>query len=176
MAHFAVNLSSWVFSSNRTKHGQEAYIDNALWAILERLADLLIDLHRFDDAITVSEEARKIAADPEMVSITLSQLALAKSKCKLFDEAEELYSEALKLDRIYFSNSTTLATSLTNLGHLLVERQDINTAIKLFQEALDLNLTLRGIDDDTLLRDMHYLGKLYMRMVSLSHHTPRFHL
>ncbi len=101
-----------------------------------------------------------LGASSDKVFETRGNLALIAHKLGKDEEAESLYKQTIVSKR-HAQNSTSLATTLTNLANLYTEMKRIEEAKVLYLEALDLDQKALGKDNKETAQDLFNLGAMF---------------
>jgi len=109
-------------------------------------------------ALTIREKL--LGADSDKVFETRGNLALIAHKLGNDSEAERLYKQTIESKR-KAQNSTSLATTLTNLANLYTEMKRIEEAKVLYLEALALDQKTFGKDYKETAQDLFNLGAMF---------------
>jgi tetratricopeptide (TPR) repeat protein len=118
-----------------------------------------LDAHK---AYSTALELRMKTVGPQdpLTLQTTSNLALAEHKLGNEQKAEELYKKAVEAKRRLNPASTSLALSLTNLGHLYSDMRRCKDAQTVYIEALGIDSTVFGGEHKEVAADLYNLGSL----------------
>jgi len=119
-----------------------AYAQEVLWEKLNNKADTLIKQRRYPDALSVAEEALKVAEDtfgPDhpKVAISLNYIAELYVMKGTYAEIEPLYKRALEINKKALGEDhPDVAISLNNLAELYYNQGRYKEAEPLYRHAL----------------------------------------
>jgi len=129
-----------------------AYTQEVLWEKLNNKANTLFKQKRYPDALSVSEEALKVAEDtfgPDhpKVATSLNTIAELYIINGTYAEIEPLYKRALKInEKALGSDNPDVAISLNNLAELYYNQGRYTEAEPLYKRALKILEDTLGSD------------------------------
>jgi tetratricopeptide (TPR) repeat protein len=101
---------------------------------------------------------RILPPDDPRIALAMNDLGAALGEQNLFDEAETMEREALRMLRARPGNDETLSMLLTNLGFLHYQRSELSAAEACFREALEIQRRLLGSDHPLVLTSLNNLA------------------
>ena len=147
-----------------------AYAQDVLWEKLNIKAKTLIKQKRYPDALSVTEEALKVAEDtfgpdhPKVV-ISLNNIADLHIINGSYDEIEPLYKRALKInEKALGPDNPDVAISLNNLAELYYNQGRYEEAEPLYKRALKILEDTLGPDHPEVALTLESLKALYKNL------------
>jgi len=177
-SRIASNLAS-VYSEKGEHNVAEAHLLRALElldgtnapsqrraALLDHLGVTARTLGRFDEAVTLHEEAlmlREAVLGPEhpLLAHSLTNTAAAYIELAKFEEADARYARALKIrEKILGPNHLDVATTVMNIGVSYYRRGRLKVALPYFERALKIRQAALPAGHPRVLRSMGNLAQL----------------
>ena len=154
-----------VLSFSSSVHSQEV-----LWEKLNSKADTLIKQKRYPDALSVTEEALKVAEDtfgPDhpKVAISLNNIAELHIINGSYDEIEPLYKRALNIsEKSLGPDHPDVAICLNNLAELFYNQGKYKEAEPLYIRALKILEQTLGPDHPEVAITLKSMKALYKKI------------
>ncbi|HKQ50216.1 MAG TPA: tetratricopeptide repeat protein [Phycisphaerae bacterium] len=139
-------------------------------AALNTLAGVLAELGRYEEAVSVQEEAiQRLAATKHVGPVTVlkyrGNFAWLLALAGRLDEAEPLIREVLaERRRVLPPRHLEIATSLVTLGVVCLKRERADEAEPLFQEALSIRRDALGENALPVAEVMGFLGECFVEL------------
>jgi len=146
------------------------YSQEILWEKLNGKAKTLFKQKRFPDALSVAEEALKVAEDtfgPDhpKVAISLNYIAELYVMKGTYAEIEPLYKRALEInEKALGSDNPDVAISLNNLAELYYNQGRYKEAEPLYRQALKILKQTLGSDHPEVAITLENMRALYKKM------------
>ena len=146
------------------------YAQEVLWEKLNGKAKTLFKQKRYPDALSVSEEALKVAEDtfgPDhpKVAISLNNIAELHIINGSYAEIEPLYKRALEIsEKAFGPNNPDVAISLNNLAELYYNQGRYEEAEPLYKRALKILEDTLGPDHPEVALTLESLKALYKNL------------
>ncbi len=146
------------------------YAQEVLWEKLNGKAKTLFKQKRYPDALSVSEEALKVAEDtfgPDhpKVAISLNNIAELHIINGTYDEIEPLYKRALEInEKALGPDNPDVAISLNNLAELYYNQGRYEEAEPLYKRALKILEDTLGPDHPEVALTLKSLKALYKNL------------
>jgi tetratricopeptide (TPR) repeat protein len=143
------------------------YAQEVLWEKLNGKAKTLFKQKRYPDALSVSEEALKVAEDtfgPDhpKVAISLNNIAELHIINGTYDEIEPLYKRALEIsEKALGPDNPDVAIALNNLAELYYNQGRYEEAEPLYKRALKILEDTLGPDHPEVALTLKSLKALY---------------
>ena len=146
------------------------YAQEVLWEKLNNKAKTLFKQKRYPDALSVAEEALKVAEDtfgPDhpKVAISLNYIAELYVMKGTYAEIEPLYKRALEInEKALGSDNPDVAISLNNLAELYYNQGRYKEAEPLYRQALKILKQTLGSDHPEVAITLENMRALYKKM------------
>ncbi len=146
------------------------YAQEVLWEKLNGKAKTLFKQKRYPDALSVSEEALKVAEDtfgPDnpKVAISLNNIAEIYIINGSYDEIEPLYKRALEInEKALGEDHPDVAISLNNLAELYYNQGRYKEAEPLYRQALKILKQTLGPDHPEVAITRENMRALYKKI------------
>ena len=146
------------------------YAQEVLWEKLNGKAKTLFKQKRFPDALSVAEEALKVAEDtfgPDhpKVAISLNYIAELYVIKGTYAEIEPLYKRALEInEKALGSDNPDVAISLNNLAELYYNQGRYKEAEPLYRQALKILKQTLGSGHPEVAITLENMRALYKKM------------
>ena len=161
----AVIVMALLFSFSLSAYSQEV-----LWEKLNSKADTFIKQKQYPDALSVTEEALKVAEDtfgPDhpKVAISLNNLAELYVIKGSYDEIEPLYKRALNIsEKSLGPDHPDVAICLNNLAELFYNQGKYKEAEPLYKRALKILEQTLGPDHPEVAITLESMKALYKKI------------
>jgi serine/threonine protein kinase/Tfp pilus assembly protein PilF len=117
----------------------------------------------------------ELAGQPELQAEMLTVIGRVYQRLEVFDTAEALLQQALKIGRTTFAGDhPRLAQTVNDLGIVQRERNDLRAAVPLLEEALAMRRRLFGTDHKDVAVTLVELGRAYVDAGDAGRAEPLF--
>ncbi|WCL81344.1 CHAT domain-containing protein [Saprospira sp. CCB-QB6] len=137
--------------------------------VYKELANLALEKDELDQALLLFQRALLSAKETFgeksiAYASQLNSLATYYYRLELYDEAEPLLLEALKIYKTQNIQDKRYAAALGNLGALYIELDRLHDALPLMQEAAEIEKALLGEQNIDYATSLNNIGAVYMRL------------